>query len=364
MFEFNNKRLNLQLFGGEGGTGGAAPAGDGGEGSATTVGTAADDGQQALRALGVPEELLQKRAKSLSAKRRSVPEIATQTQAVAVQETVQQDAAANYQPTMEEPAQAKLTFAERMEKEPELKEEVNKYARDLVQKRLKEEKSAKERLEALTPLMQYLADSTGLDFEGLDVEQLTNLVKDDFLTKESLRMGTSRETAEELIEKRHGDKRAELQRKAEEQLAVEQSREQGMRKHFDTLMEQGNALKQSFPNFDLMTEIQNPLFMALTEPRMLSLGMTVEKAYRQIHQQEINAMQNQQTAQKITQQVTNAIRSGQNRPMENGVSGRAPSVTTFDYKNANKQQREAFKKQIYEAAARGEKIYPGQYSAK
>ena len=92
MKEFTYKRLNLQMFGGEGGTGGAA-ASAGGEGTgAVTVGTADDDGQQALRALGVPEELLQKRAKSFSAKQKRAPEIATQTQQTAMQEPAQQDA--------------------------------------------------------------------------------------------------------------------------------------------------------------------------------------------------------------------------------------------------------------------------------
>ena len=38
----------------------------------------------------------------------------------------------------------------------------------------------------------------------------------------------------------------------------------------------------------------------------------------------------------------------------------APSVTTFDYAHASREQREALKRQIREAAARGEKIYPGK----
>jgi hypothetical protein len=35
-------------------------------------------------------------------------------------------------------------------------------------------------------------------------------------------------------------------------------------------------------------------------------------------------------------------------------------VSTFDYRNASREQREALKQRIRQAAARGEKLYPGQ----
>jgi hypothetical protein len=54
--------------------------------------------------------------------------------------------------------------------------------------------------------------------------------------------------------------------------------------------------------------------------------------------------------------MSNAIRSNQRRPTENGTSGQAPSVTHFDYRKASKDEREAFKRRINS----GEKIYPGQ----
>ena len=60
------------------------------------------------------------------------------------------------------------------------------------------------------------------------------------------------------------------------------------------------------------------------------------------------------------EQMSNAIRSGQARPVENGTQAQAPSVTTFDYAHASREQREALKRQIREAAARGQKIYPGK----
>jgi hypothetical protein len=65
-------------------------------------------------------------------------------------------------------------------------------------------------------------------------------------------------------------------------------------------------------------------------------------------------------AQKTAEKISNAIQAGSRRPDEAGTSSQAPSVSTFDYRNASREQREALKKRIRDAAARGEKLYPGQ----
>jgi hypothetical protein len=64
-------------------------------------------------------------------------------------------------------------------------------------------------------------------------------------------------------------------------------------------------------------------------------------------------------AQKTAEKFSNAIQAGYRRPDENGTSGQSASVTTFDYSRASKEQREALKREIYAAKARGEKLYPG-----
>jgi hypothetical protein len=68
----------------------------------------------------------------------------------------------------------------------------------------------------------------------------------------------------------------------------------------------------------------------------------------------------QVVAQKTAQKISNAIQSGSRRPDEAGISSQAPSVTTFNYRNASIEQRNALKQRIRDAAARGEKLYPGQ----
>jgi hypothetical protein len=68
----------------------------------------------------------------------------------------------------------------------------------------------------------------------------------------------------------------------------------------------------------------------------------------------------QATAKATAQNISNNIQARQRRPDENGISGQAPSATTFDYRNASREQREAFKKDLRAKLARGEKVYPGQ----
>ena len=63
----------------------------------------------------------------------------------------------------------------------------------------------------------------------------------------------------------------------------------------------------------------------------------------------------QVAAQKTAQKLSNSIQANQRRPEENGTTGQAASVTTFDYRKASKAEREALKARI----RRGEKIYPG-----
>ena len=124
------------------------------------------------------------------------------------------------------------------------------------------------------------------------------------------------------------------------------------------LQEQAEAMKKVFPKFNLQKELQNPVFVRMTAPNS---GLSVEDAYYAVHRKEIMAAGMQVTAQKTAQQISNSIQAGSRRPNEAGTTGQAPSVTTFDYRNASPEQRKAFKDHIRSEAAQGRKVYPGSY---
>jgi hypothetical protein len=87
-----------------------------------------------------------------------------------------------------------------------------------------------------------------------------------------------------------------------------------------------------------------------------NVGLSVEDAYYAVHRNEIQRAAMQVTAQTVAKKISNDIQAGSRRPNENGTSGQAPSVTTFDYRSMSPEQRRALKDRIYS----GEKIYPGQ----
>ena len=112
-----------------------------------------------------------------------------------------------------------------------------------------------------------------------------------------------------------------------------------------------------FPGFDLRRELQDPLFARLTAP---NVGLGVEDAFYTVHRRQIQAASMEAAARNTALQFSNAVRSGALRPRENGAADQAPSVSTFDYRAASREQREDLKRRIRQAKAEGRRIYPGQ----
>lgn len=312
------KWLNLQLFADGGGDGG-------GDGAVTTGVEAADAGQSKLLELGVPADKIRKRAQKSTP---AVPE-------GAVRKTNQQAAAAT--PTEENnPAEnkpARMTWDE-IKADPEYNAEMQK----MMQERVKKSKEAEDNLSKATPLLSIIAQKYGMDPQNIDYDTLIQAVyKDD---------GNFEDRA--LAE---GKPVEEIRQQAYQTLE-----QQKIQRHIQNLEQQGEALKQMFPNFDLRTELQNPAFARMTSP---SVGISVEDAYHAIHRKEIQQAAMRVTADMTAKKISNSIQAGQRRPDEHGTSGQTASVNKFDYAKASKQEREALKKAIRDAAARGEKLYPG-----
>ena len=329
------KWLNLQQFAGEG-------AGDGGGEGATTGERAVDPGQQRLLELGVPADKIRRnRAYKLNT---PVSKPATAGQEKAQGQKPEQAAAAE-NPTEENKTNAptRMSWDEIMA-DPEY----NKQMQAVVQSRLRTAKDAEDKLTKLTPALEVLARANGLDPENIDYDALAKAINDDesYYEQKALEMGVSVETAKRIDQQERSTARQER----ETARTLEQ---QKFQQHIIKLEQQGEAMKKVFPNFDLRTELQNPAFARMTSP---NVGISVEDAYYAVHRNELQTAAMQVTAQKTAQKISNAIQAGSRRPNENGTSGQAPSVTTFDYRNASPEQREALKKRIRS----GEKIYPGQ----
>ena len=334
------KKLNLQLFAGEG-------AGGEGGGEGTSGENATVAAEQRLRELGVPEDKIRKRASKVASK---MPIAPSQTETVEPkEETIEQTATAKDNPTEEKAETPTRMSWDEIMKDPEY----NKQMQAVVQSRLKSAKGAEEALGKMTPAIEVLARHYGLDMKNPDYEALAKAINDDdaYYEDKALEMGTSVATARKVDQaERDTERRKDMEQKT--------LQEQAIQEHFAKLERQGEELKKIFPHFDLRTELQNPAFARMTAP---GKGiMSVEDAYHAVHRNEIQVAAMQVTAQKTAEKISNSIQAGSRRPDESGASSQAPSVNTFNYRNASREQREAIKKRIRDAAARGEKLYPGQ----
>lgn len=309
----------LQLFA-DGGEGGAAATGE-------TTG-AADQYTSNLEALGVPRDKI--RAKPPVKEVQKAPQ------------EEQQAAAATTE-------QKRLTWDE-IKKD----EEYNKHIQNIVSERVKETKAAQaaaeDKLEKLKPALEVMTRKYGLNMDDLDYGALATAVSEDtaYYEDKAMEMGVSVETAKHIDQL----ERENARRQAEDAKTAEQRQ---MQEHFRKLSEQAQALKAVFPSFDLMTEMQNPAFARMTAP---NIGISVEDAYYACHRNEIQAASMSVAANKTAENISKTIQAGQKRPVENGTSAQAPSLTTINWRNASKEQRAAKKAEILAAAARGEKLYP------
>ena len=310
----------LQLFAdgtGDGGASGATPAAAGQDSGVTSdaAGQSEQTTADKLEKLGVPKEKL---------KRAKYAEKAETAQAAAV--------------TTEEAKPHRMTWDE-IVADPEYNAEMQK----VVQARTAKSKQSVDSMEKLQPAIQMLAKKYGL--EATDIEGISKAVVDDdeYYEERALEMGVSTDVVKQL------DNAERVTRIAEEQ-KQQFINEQKLNEHIAGLQKQAIELQQKYPEFDLRKELDNPRFARMTAPDQM---FSLEEAYELIHRDEIKENIRQAALRASQQQISNAIQSNRSRPNETVSNA---SVSTFDYRNASKEQREALKARI----RAGEKIYPGR----
>lgn len=336
----NNKWWMLQLFAGEGA--GGSGAASGGEGASAASGeNTADAGQQRLRELGVPEDKIRKN------RAYRAPAAQTQAKPAEAEGKGKEQAAAAEESAPAEGKAPRMTWDEIM-KDPEY----NKSMQGLIQSRLRQSKGAQEAMEKMGPALEMLMKKHGMDPQKPDYEGLAKKIMDDdsLYEDKAFELDVPNQVAKTIVQQEMELNRRKLQDQRNQEAQMAQQ-------HIQLLEQQAQALKAQYPGFDLRTELQNPVFKRMTAP---GSGLSVEDAYYAVHRKDIQQAQAQVIASQTAQAVSNAVRSNSRRPDESGTSGQASSVSTFNYKNATKAERDALKAQIRAAAARGEKIYPGR----
>ena len=333
--------MKLQFFA-EGASGGDG----GGEASSTGDEAPAAAGQErTLESLGVPRAKAEKHRARTGAKQNAQPQ-AAQTAAAQAEPT---ERAAAAEATSQQNQPAKLSFEELLKDE-----EYSKAMQETVTKAINADRKrngnaeAAEQLADLKPMLDMLCSRYGQTEGKPDYKKLAEAVSSDkrFYESKAAELGTSTQVAMEF-------ERLQRESAQRKQADEENRKQQEYDQRMANLRQQGEELKKQFPNFDLDTEMQNPVFRKMVGPYM---NLPLRQVYTALHHDEIVEASKQAAAQQMAASYANSIKAGR-MPAENGrggQSGGAPAAK--EYGQMTRAEREQFKEHIRREAAYGRKV--------
>ena len=132
-----------------------------------------------------------------------------------------------------------------------------------------------------------------------------------------------------------------------------QQQEEAANRQIAAWQTEAETVKQDYPDFDLMQEIQNPVFASLISSKNQATRLSLKAAYEACHVEEIRQMAARQAAKLAEANTVQSIRAGAHRPKEAG-SGTESAVapTKIDITKLTREQR----RDLERRAERGERI--------
>lgn len=237
-----------------------------------------------------------------------------------------------------EPQAAETPFQQMIQGQykQEYEQAVGQRVQQAIQQRFRNQRDLQKQLDGMNPIMQQLGAKYGVD-PG-DADGIYKKMTDDLslYREEADAKGVSPEVLRDM-------KRLEARNK---QLQQENDRfsEQGrLEAHFRQMSQEAETLKQQFPDFDLMQELQNPAFARMTAP---GSGMSVANAFWAIHGPEIQQGSMRYAAQQAGRSLAASVQAGAARPVENGMQRQNPVNMGVDIAHMDKKTREAYRQRI------------------
>lgn len=339
-------KLNLQLFA----DGGDGAAGVDGGASASAVGSDAAAPvaeEQRLRDLGIPEDVLRKRAERRAKNgTRNRVDMKLPTAAAAPQAPAQLAPADETEPTAAPTAAPTRMSWEEIVADPEY----NEHLQRTVSGRVKTAKAAAQNMDDMREALALLAQEHGQDSANIDYKALAQSIMDNSKAVEerAIEMNVSKKQAKRVM-------LDEINARQQKEAEAQQQQEDMLRSHFDTLRNEFGQLQTTFPNANLQAELKNPKFAFAVQP---GSKLTAEDAYWAANHKQLLAAERANIEREVSERFSASVQSGQRRPPENGIAAQAGSTSQFTINMRDRQQREAFSAQIAAAARRGEKISP------
>lgn len=322
-------KMNLHLFEGGAAGAGAAAAGSGtgeGGGEAAVVPGVLEDGTQV-------DNRLAARLEQQARKRKARGETPVQTAAQMPQEQKAEE------PASQEPS---LEDQWKEAKKGKYRELWGRDVQAAVQDRFKNQEDANEKLAKVLPALSAIAKQRGIDENDLDAI-VSDILDDDTLYEEDAeRMGMTVE----------GYRNFKAMEAENERLKAQEQEEQEQiffRQHMQKLAMQGEEMKKTFPDFDLMKELEDERFRRLTAPNS---GLDVRAAYYALHHDELEPQAMVYGIQRAQQQISQTIQANRQRPVEGASRAGQPAQVTVDPSKMSREERQKY----IERARRGEKI--------
>jgi len=241
-------------------------------------------------------------------------------------------------PPEQTPEDRKKAFREMIE--GEYKGEFSEFFQEKFDRRFKDHKATQDRLTAISPVLDLLSERYGVN--DADPAKLLAAIESDDMLWEDAAEKAGMDVAQYKHQRKLEREVAQLRQVKEQQDVLQMG--QQMRAAWDT---QAEALKATYPGFDLQEELQNDSFFNL-----LKAGATVEAAYHAIHFNEIVTGVVSLAGKRAEQNVVNSIKTKGQRPAEAGAASMPAVVVKSDVSKLTRADRQ----EIARRAARGEKI--------
>lgn len=217
----------------------------------------------------------------------------------------------------------------------EYKDEYNEKVNKIVRQRLKgtqqELDNATSTLDALQPMLQILADKYKVN-DYTDIDAIIQSIENDnsMLEDEALERGMDVDTLKHVKAMERENNRL---RAAEQQSIEEQQRQE----KFARIAQEGEELKNLYPNFDLDAEISNPE-TGEQFVKMLEFGFSVQNAFESLHLAELQNITNEAITAKAVEKVANNVKANQKRPSENGLNNQTGSKVSKDISSLSREE--------------------------
>lgn len=222
----------------------------------------------------------------------------------------------------------------------EYKDLYDEEVQKIVKRRVKDENGLRDQVGQMQPIIDMLAQKYQIGDN--DLSKLAQAIENDdvYWADAAEEAGMTVEQYKEVQKLRR--KNAQL---------IEQERVRRGHDAADRQMQawyqQSEAMKATYPSFDLAAEAQNPQFLSL-----LQAGVPIQHAYEVIHMDEIKAAERKMTARATEQQITANVRARGARPAENGTASQGGFTIKDDVSKLSKKDRA----EIIRRVQRGEKI--------